>query len=710
MRYRFTLKRKLLVFSLAIFFIPWIGYKYVRGMEDFLKTSMEDAINIRAHSIAMVLRQQPAILNTQSNFNNIGKNSGHLYLRTLEKPVQLDGYTDDWQNNQDLFQEYNEQHILAKASDYRPNTIRFSQATGQYKQYLYALFKVSDDRIVYHDPNNQGIDRCDFLNIGIQTPAGDYQHYTISTAAPGRLSAQLMSDDTNNTLPTSAETRIQGVWQETADGYTLELRMPLSMIGNKLSFSIHDIDDPQTGTSATVIGSANIEQASSLSTIVIPSTKLEGLLTSLGMASSRIWVIDKNKRVLALSGNLNAGPSVGIDNQRSGLPAQVLSALYRLILQQPASAFEDILSGVSKLNGREIESALQGKATSSWRESVDKNATILTASYPIINNNEVIGAVMLEQNSQRILLLQNRAMEDLINLSIPVFLGGTLLILIFAGRITSRITHLRDQTEQAINADGKVNKLFQASAINDEIGDLSRSFSDLLTRLQQYNRYLETMASKLSHELRTPLSVVRSSLDNLEQIKPDMATDTYMHRAKNGIEQLNGILNRLSEATRLEQALQQTEKEKVDLPCLLEGCVDGYRMAYPDHQFVLNIPDDPLHIIGAPDLLVQMLDKLISNAVDFSLPDTPICLSLSPQHEGWISLTISNQGPHLPSRMQANLFDSMVSLREKSGRTAHLGLGLYIVRLVIEYHQGRIEANNTYEPDGVAFSLFFKES
>ena len=79
------------------------------------------------------------------------------------------------------------------------------------------------------------------------------------------------------------------------------------------------------------------------------------------------------------------------------------------------------------------------------------------------------------------------------------------------------------------------------------------------------------MASKLSHELRTPLSVVRSSLDNLEQVQPETIDNTYLHRAKEGLERLNNILNRLSEASRLEQAMQQAEKENVDLKALVES-------------------------------------------------------------------------------------------------------------------------------------------
>ena len=700
---RFNLKTKLLLFSASILFIPWIGYQYVNSMEAFLKTSVEDTISTRAHSIAIVLQQQTEILQPQSNIINVNNENEHLYLRTLDKPVQLDGYTDDWHFNKDLFQEYSEQHVLKKSNKHRPGSLHFSQATGSYKQHLFAVFKVSDDHIIYHNPTNPLINRCDHLRIALQTPEGEFRRYYMSTVAPGRLSAHRMPINPEDDQAIEKETRIQGAWQETADGYTLEIRLPLSMIGSKLSFAINDVDDPDND--ASIIGSSNTEQLSTLSTIMVPSSQLEKLLQTLGMESSRIWVIDKNKRVLALSGNLNAVQH--IDNNGRSFPSMALSALYRLILQQPATAFEDELSGASKLNGREIESALRGQSVISWRDTTDRHASILTATYPIKKDQTVVGAVMLEQNSARILLLQNQAMEELINLSIPVLMGGMLFVVFFASRLTTRIGDLRDQTERAINSDGKVVSTFQSSSSQDEIGDLSRTFSGLLTRLHQYNRYLETMASKLSHELRTPLSVVRSSLDNLEQTKPETVNDTYMNRAKHGLNRLNDIINRLSEASRLEQAFQQAEKEALDLNQLIYGCIEGYKSAYPQQTFNFSYSDEKLLCRAAPDLLVQMMDKLISNAVDFALENTPISISLSGESGQKLKLSIANQGPHLPEDMQESLFDSMVSLREDKVLSSHLGLGLYIVKLIVDYHEGHIEANNLYQPNGVEFTLTF---
>jgi signal transduction histidine kinase len=113
----------------------------------------------------------------------------------------------------------------------------------------------------------------------------------------------------------------------------------------------------------------------------------------------------------------------------------------------------------------------------------------------------------------------------------------------------------------------------------------------------------------------------------------------------------------------------------------------------------------PFH--GAPDLIAQALDKLFDNACSFTPDGRWIALSLQ-QRDGRVEVRVANAGPMLPAAMQERLFDSLVSVRERSargGETPHLGLGLYIARLVAELHRGVAAAANLPDGDGVEFSL-----
>jgi len=101
---------------------------------------------------------------------------------------------------------------------------------------------------------------------------------------------------------------------------------------------------------------------------------------------------------------------------------------------------------------------------------------------------------------------------------------------------------------------------------------------------------------------------------------------------------------------------------------------------------------------------VQLLDKVINNAVEFS-DDKQVLLSIS-QVSQTIVIKVSNNGVHLPKAMESSLFDSMVSMRSKSKQAQpHLGLGLYIARLICHFHQGEISAKNHFDRDGVTLTI-----
>ena len=130
----------------------------------------------------------------------------------------------------------------------------------------------------------------------------------------------------------------------------------------------------------------------------------------------------------------------------------------------------------------------------------------------------------------------------------------------------------------------------------------------------------------------------------------------------------------------------------------------GFRTLHPSIDFTVHSADQTIMIDGVPDLISQALDKLVSNAVDFHTPDTPIELACSSKNDH-ITLSVSNQGPLLPP--DTDVFQSMVSGRHGRQNEPHLGLGLYLVRLIAEFHGGEVWAENRPDQDGVLITLRF---
>ncbi|MNC89515.1 HAMP domain protein [compost metagenome] len=108
--------------------------------------------------------------------------------------------------------------------------------------------------------------------------------------------------------------------------------------------------------------------------------------------------------------------------------------------------------------------------------------------------DQVHGAVVVEETTNRIASLRSQALERLLVATLVVFALAAALLLWFATSISSRIRRLSDEAEAAIDARGRVTRLTTASDAADEIGDLSRSFTMVLGRLARYNAYLEALA------------------------------------------------------------------------------------------------------------------------------------------------------------------------------------------------------------------------
>jgi dedicated sortase system histidine kinase len=426
------------------------------------------------------------------------------------------------------------------------------------------------------------------------------------------------------------------------------------------------------------------------------------ILRSLARAESRIWIVDRDQRLLALAGDLKKRSA---SEEAPDLLTRLVHPVAALVLERPSEDFDDSLPESEIASGPVAASALQGVPARRWRQSPDSRAVILSASHPVWAGDEVIAAVVAEETTNATRSAYNRAMEQVIGVTLIAFLAGALALLFFASRISTRLVRLRDEAEAAIDSQGRVKKPLAGSRARDEIGDLSRSFSTVLARLAEYNRYLENMAGRLSHELRTPIAVVRSSLDNLRLQLLPAAAGVYLARANDGLKRLDTILTRMSEATRLESLVREHPRERYDA----REVVRGAPLAHPGKSFEIDVPQAPVWLRGAPELYAQLLDKLVANAVDFATGDEPIRIRLAPR-DGEAVLTVSNRGPRLPQAMAGKLFESMVSVRSRRGGNAHgaephLGLGLYIVRLIAEFHGGAAQALDREDGSGVVIKI-----
>ncbi len=708
--FRIGLRTKLLFLSSFLFAIPLLGYQYVWEMEKYLRIGQEKTLVGTVRAVATALHERPKLFDKQASFLPTVEAGRDLYAHPVVDPIRLDGKLNDWRHKQRAL-EYGESYVIEGRDHYTFESLHFNHMVGKYRNYLYAFFEVFDEQVTYRPANSRLIDNNDLLHIALVTPAGEFRRYLISSKKPGWITPYELDTNETASIALTPESRIQGSWRETQNGYNIELRIPLGLIGDQLSFAITDIDIDKP---PVTLGTAPFIQQENLGTVLVPSPEIEQILKGLDHSQSKVWVVDQHGRVLATAGDIKDSSGVwstlakqsnnnnGNNTWLDSLQKQ-LNRLYANILTAPPTDFVDELQDAIQLSGSHLNKALNGTSAATWRLSPDNKAVILSAAHPIFVDNKVMGAVIAEETTHGIRSLRNRALQQWFNIILAVMILGTAALLLFASRISSRIRTLRNQTEQALDDQGRIINIIKAENNQDEIGDLQRSFADMMLRLDQYNQYLQGMAARLSHELRTPVAVVRSSLESLEMDSPEIKDNVYLERATDGVERLSSILTLMSEATRLEQSLQTTDKTLYPIAEVVKGCVQGYQLTQPQQSFTLHCDLDNRKVIeGNPELLAQMLDKLLANAVEFATTDSTVTISLTESNAA-TKLSVSNHGPCLPEEMRERLFDSMVSVRKNEGQdqTPHLGFGLYIARLITEFHGGIIALNNLESNTGV---------
>lgn len=454
--------------------------------------------------------------------------------------------------------------------------------------------------------------------------------------------------------------------------------------------------DPERDRVLALFGASDASIAASLGARYVPDAAVERILNQGVARDARVWVIDANGNVRGLAGAIYAAPlQTGLDSTITGAVTWLLRGRIDAVTTDAVDSREAVLA--------QSERALVGQSNNEWRTQSDDRFGVLSAAEPIWQGDNIVAAVVVEQSDTSQRALARRAAQSVIVVSVVVFIVAFSALVWFSYSLVRRISRLQQDANVAVDANGRATGVIRQAGGNDEISALSKTLAAMVARQAAYNEYLEKLASRLSHELRTPVAVVRSSLDNLRAANTSAGELKYLDRADEGVLRLSKLISRMAEATQLEQMLQSADVERFDLCKVVEGCIEGYRLAFAPQTIELTRPNQECMVTGLPDAMAQMLDKLMQNAVDFATEGSTIRVQIA-NTAGNVILTVANTGPPLPADTSA-LFDSMISIREDAQGGEHLGLGLHIARLIAEFHDGKISAANLHDGSGVVIEI-----
>jgi len=454
-----------LLVSLLLLSLPWAGCQFIREMEGALRHGQEQSLSATATAVAAVLGQREALLYPNPQRRSAPADSySPVYAHPADQVLIIDGYSDGWEEISSV--------RLSSEPGQAPLALTYRAATRD--DTLYLMLQIEDPEVVFHNPGLSLEPNGDRLLLRTWR-AGRRQEYIIATAAPGSVRAIPVGP----LQPGFDAGRIKGYWQDAAGGYSLELEIPLAYTGGRLGFYLVNVGHSAGGRFETL---GNIEPLDTLAPpwLIYNPAALQQTLAPFSNGGSHLQVVDKDNWLIADVPARHNARGNGSDT------FWLLRLLYRSILSRDKLESIPANGATGRATGEEIESALAGiDANHRYQDPGHSSRTVLSAAVPIVYDGGVIGAVVARQSGEEYLSLTDQAFSRLLGYSLLALCAGALGLLGYASLLSWRIRNLSRAAHEAIGDDGSVLGAFPRSTINDEIGDLSRQYADLLDQLRE---------------------------------------------------------------------------------------------------------------------------------------------------------------------------------------------------------------------------------
>ena len=235
--------------------------------------------------------------------------------------------------------------------------------------------------------------------------------------------------------------------------------------------------------------------------------------------------------------------------------------------------------------------------------------------------------------------------------------------------------------------------------LKDEEAQTRSLLRHVATMRQERMTWLERLARFLRHELKNQVVATRTSLDLVELSREP---DRYLGRARRSLSAIGRLVESATEATGIEAALALESIEVIELSDVVAEQVLFFRNAHPTTRVRADVGDG-LRVRGQADRIVQLLDKLLENALRHVADDGEIRVSLAPSDDGLV-LAVENDGDRLPQDT-ARIFDAFVTMAYGRSGPHNLGLGLFVARVIAEGHGGQVVAKSLEHSDGARFEV-----
>jgi len=337
-------------------------------------------------------------------------------------------------------------------------------------------------------------------------------------------------------------------------------------------------------------------------------------------------------------------------------------------------------------------------------ETIKNNFFVSTLSKVNIENIDIGFIVVSEQANDIITAVKERKA-----FIIRTMIAVAIVILIFSLFLNKYIlkpigllVKFSDAIKKKSNQNIDIKKIFVR---DDEIGKLTLSIDEMTKDLQQRTNRAETFSNDLAHEIRNPLASLKSASELLDKTTDQNENEKLLKIINHDVERIERLITDYSQMLKDEASLSREKMSKINLIEIINSVVEDFKQDLINQNKKIDIivvdkidSNNGYYIFGISNRLEQVIANLLDNSISFSQNTQTIEITLGETSNN-VLMTIKDEGPGFSETSPQKIFKRFYSNRPKSfGK--HSGLGLNIVKNIVELHKGTIAATNRLNSKG----------
>lgn len=330
----------------------------------------------------------------------------------------------------------------------------------------------------------------------------------------------------------------------------------------------------------------------------------------------------------------------------------------------------------------------------SYKELGDMEGLYKTKFYSVgapvvLEDGTTVGAVFASMSADTMVTFLKELLRMFLLASLAVIILSLIVIYV---AIRVMVKPLRDMAKAANRfAKGDFSQKVQVTS-EDEMGQLARAFNDMAASLAQLEQVRRSFIANVSHELRTPMTTISGFIDGiLDGTIPDSQRDHYLQIASEEVKRLSRLVRSMLNISRLEAGEMDLSLEVFDACEVIRQTVFSFEKVLTDKNIeVRGLDADRVMVSADRDLIHQVVYNLVDNAVKFTPQDGYLEFNFySDNHTTFVG--IKNSGDGIAKEEMPKVFERFYKTDKSRGLNKNgVGLGLYIVRSIINLHGGNV--------------------